>query len=1220
MSAANFQPLTVPIDGTHLIEASAGTGKTWNIAALYTRLVAQEKLAVDKILVVTFTKAATAELKTRLRARLDEALAALVQAEEMMQNGADDFADALAQACGKDQDFLLPLLHNALASEDDDPLRARQRLQLRLKAAVSDFDSAAVYTIHGFCQRVLQDFAFFCQLPFAVKLDEEGNPFERLTDAQDFWRQQVAANPLLAPLAFAENLSPQQQLGELMPFVARPYLAVRDAQSADLAALYRELAAQWQQVEPLLAEAETAFWQIFPNLSGTYFKEQGYRQRFATLHGFSGSLKIDAAALLQAIQHVPSKGEPYYPFAAEHLCTKIKKGGTAPTAEQLAAIDIFGRLYTLAQQVLQQEEQAVLAMQQHLLVYLRQAHEQRKKNGPQRQFDDLLLDVFNALQDNAPHAQALAAAMAANWQVALIDEFQDTDPLQYEVFRRAFAQQQGSKALFLVGDPKQAIYSFRGADIFAYLQAADDAAQRHSLAQNHRSHAKLINSINALFQRDLPFVLDKITYPQVSASRRHSRLRPERAALTVRWLNESGSETAAELEHRAAAWCADEIAALLNGAAQGSEQLCDDGGNVFRLPAKGIAVLVRKHQEGAMMQRALAQRGVQSVLLSRDSVFGSGEAQSLLALLQFILQPRRAAPLVFALSGSLYRHSADQLAALNSDDNAMSAWRNLAADALDTWQRFGVYAALQQFLQHHDVEAALLSRREWRTLTNLHQLLELLALEDERQRHPEALAQWLGREIAAVREGENRSGSELRLESDEHLVKIVTMHAAKGLQYPIVFCPFVWRNSAPARKQNWFTVHRDSGKTELLHRSQLDADDQEAVAAANLSEDLRLLYVAFTRAEEQLNLYAGSLKKAQGSNPMAYLLNAQDSGKDADAHRTAWQQFIDSLKNDTDFEWREGAPPAAVFQGSGENRPQFQAAAYRKRTFNRQTHTSFTGLLRQGQTAAAADENSDTLLPAIDAAEPLFRQPENMADDAATSAPPPSGLFAFPQGIAAGVCLHEVMEHLDFRQAIAPQREKVAAVLQKHSFDAEVWTDTVCEAAETVRTVPLTAQIRFADLPEHGRISEMGFLFRADDFKLADIQKWFAQPHLRQPENIVQAAQSLHFRDIDGFVSGFIDETVYTEQKEVLLVDYKSNYLGAAQSDYCQTALDEAMAEHHYYLQALIYAVAAVRYLHSRGRQPETVCVRYLFLRGLDGTQNGIWAWDIAVADLQPWL
>ncbi|WP_369583906.1 UvrD-helicase domain-containing protein, partial [Kingella oralis] len=512
-----LNPLTIPVHGIHLIEASAGTGKTWNIAALFTRLVLLEQQSVEKILVVTFTKAATAELKTRLRARLDQALTALkrtpnaqTQPEILRQNSLDDK--------NRPDDFLFNLLSQALASE------SQERLQLRLTAAISNFDNAAIYTIHGFCQRILQDFAFYCQAPFNIQLNEDPNDNPNLTAIQDYWRTQIAPNPnpSQAQLVYQHKQTPEKQLQALSPYLARPYLQFRQPENAHIAQTQQAFQQAWQHVCARLPQIQAAFWQLHPHLNKQSYNAARCEDRFAQLHQFSG---CPSPATIWQLLTESSHTQAI--FTAEFLQSKANQDKKTKQkiqlpAEPLALIDTtLGALATAAQAHLQAESQALIQLAHRIIHYLRAQNEANKKTSPSRQFDDLLLDVYHALSPEKPHAQALARALSANWQTALIDEFQDTDPLQYAIFQAAFMHpkrqpenaqpenehQNPKTAFYMVGDPKQAIYSFRGADIYAYLAAADTIppANRHTLTQNHRSHAALIHTINALFSRPNPF-------------------------------------------------------------------------------------------------------------------------------------------------------------------------------------------------------------------------------------------------------------------------------------------------------------------------------------------------------------------------------------------------------------------------------------------------------------------------------------------------------------------------------------------------------------------------------------------------------------------------------------------------------------------------------------------------------------------------------------------
>ncbi|MDO4433861.1 MAG: exodeoxyribonuclease V subunit beta [Alysiella sp.] len=1222
-----LNPLTLPLSGTHLIEASAGTGKTWNIAALYTRLVILEQMDVAKILVVTFTKAATAELKTRLRARLDEALDVLLDSithnstpETLHSHCSDVFLQQLLQQAWYKESSHIEVTDMLPKNPDDAvsgslshaQIRARQKLILRLKAAISDFDRAAVYTIHGFCQRVLQDFAFYCQVPFQIELDENNSPTYRLHATEDFWRTRIVHDADSAPLMYKTKQTPQNQIATLETHLGRPYLTFRQPEiTQSLSELRTQFQRMWQNVQAKLSETEAAFWRLHPTLNGRTFTEKTIRNKFAQLATLSGS--PDAAELRLILQKDKTTFSAY--FAAERLRDGVKKNNVLDET-QLAHIKPLETLYQAAEQLLLAEQNHIIKLDQDLLLHLRQAHETHKKSHPERRFDDLLLDVFHALQHNAAHAQALANAMSANWHTALIDEFQDTDPLQYSVFRTAFgtaAECENGKALFLVGDPKQAIYSFRGADIFAYLSAAQHApvSQRYTLAHNHRSHAKLINSISALFSRNAPFVLPEIDYPKVQAAREHTHMQPTQTAINIRWLNDGENpETSETLSRRAADWCAAEIAHLL---ASGTQKIAGKP-----IQAGQIAVLVRANKDGRTIQNALKKQGVQSVLTSRSSIFNEEEAQALYALLGLMLNPNQQGLLAFLLSGSLFQHTASELTEITQNSTLSDEWHNSIMQAAEMWQQHGIYAALQSFFVRHQVEYRLLTQERERTLTNLHQLWELLANEENQLPSRPALYQWLGNQIQAANEGKNAGDHALlRLESDENLVKIVTMHASKGLQYPIVYCPYVWQGGQDGSQKDWCIVHQTNGQTELLHQKQLSDADREQINRETLSEDLRLLYVALTRAEEQLNLYLASYNKSN-SNAFAYLLDCQEHAKDNAAFQAAWQQFIAQQDpQQTSFALHHGLqlPTLSGSLNNNDTQPIYHAQTYPPRHFQHISHTSFTGLSRQ---ISRHNENTlSDIAPTLDTAELALNNAIMLPENHSGNLNP---IFTFPQGAKAGVCLHEILEHYRAHHNSDFQAAQATQILKKHGQDPEIWLDTILQMAHNTVQTPLSPQLNIAHLAEHNRLDEMGFLFHSTDFKVQNLHAWFAHQNTL-PENIRQAAQSLSFHHIQGFISGFMDLFVHTDKGQTFVIDYKSNHLGKHPNDYTRNALDQEIIKHHYYLQAFIYAIAAARYLKSRQALPETINIRYLFLRGLDGiSNNGVWAWDIKTVDLSEWL
>ncbi|STZ76245.1 exodeoxyribonuclease V subunit beta [Bergeriella denitrificans] len=1196
-TARPFDPLTVPVSGTNLIEASAGTGKTYGIAALFTRLIVLEQMPVESVLVVTFTKAATAELKTRLRARLDNVL------QVLEQSGGDP--EAAEACCAREYPgdaFLPELLRQSLAQE------GCARLIVRLKAAIGQFDNAAIYTIHGFCQRILRDYAFLCRAPFDVELAEESR--ERLlVPAQDFWRSRISNQADLARLVFKHSQTPQKMLGQIQSFISRPYLVFRRPK-ADLAGSRRRAEARWQAVRSRLPELEAAFWQLHPALNGNSYRKNTFAALFAELHAAGDAL--------------PAYHDKLPMLAADALAAKVKKGQT-PDEHTIAALQPLADLGEALAAAAEAEQNTLTCLQLDLLEYVNAALAEQKKSRRERGFDDLLLDVHAALTD-AQYGGALAEAVARNWRVALIDEFQDTDPLQYEIFRRMFIEQ--ARPLFLVGDPKQAIYSFRGADIYAYLQAAADAESRYTLAVNYRSHAKLVNSIGALFrQKTRPFVLADIDYADVGAARPASRLNPPRPAVQVRWLHGGSGEPVNKdmLRQHAADCCADEIAAALNEAAASRLNFKERP-----LQSGDIAVLVRTHNEGSLVAKALKARRIQSVLLHRESVFATEEAAALAALIGFWLDPGQTETLRFVLGSIVFRYDAAQLYALNRDESALLAWIASAAEAADTWQQQGFYAAMQDFSARHGLETGLLADGLERSLTNYNQLLELLAAEDEQSHSPAALHQWLLAQISLA-EGGSAGGESntVRLESDEALVKIVTMHASKGLQYPLVYCPFVWDASA-IKAQEWQILHRPGHITELLADHQLDDADKIQLGDEAAAENLRLLYVALTRAEEQLNIYAAYCGDT-ADNTFAYLLEGRadadrESVKAAYKENKApealqmlkrnWLRFIQAQQQaDTEIVFTEETPPKALADNTRHIQTAYRAADIPPRRFELIRHSSFTGLSRK---LKAEDTAHEALQPALDPGESASDAP--LPPAAAANAPStPEGIHTFPRGTHAGVCLHEILEHFDFQTPAAAQNQAAAETLSRYGFE-ESWLDAVTDTLDDCRLTPLSGAYALADIPPRNRLAEMGFTLYMQDFSLPRLRRWFARPEHGLPAECADAAELLDFKTLHGFLNGFIDMVCQDADGRVCVIDYKSNHLGNDRSAYSVDAMNHAVAHHHYYLQALIYAVAVARHFKLRGQSLPEISIRYLFLRGLDGSENGVWRWDIPADALAEWV
>lgn len=1197
-----LNPITMPLQGTSLIEASAGTGKTFNIAALFARLILLEQLPVDAILVVTFTKAATAELKTRLRTRLNQALA-------LLQN----------QLPSQQNDPVLQQLIDKARSQSDDA-----SLILRLQAAITQFDSAAVYTIHGFCQRILTDYAFLCQTPFITEISDT-DPEILCRFAEDYWRREISNQTDFANLAFARKLTPAKLMQEVSKYCGLTNLQIRTPPETNLSALTSHLQQLWQQLSEQFNDIQQAFWQLHPLLNGSTYRSQSYEQFFHELQ--------------QILQTQPpsytfpkSFSEKFARFDANYLKQKTKKEQIL-NQQLVTTVSILAEFGLALEARQTAENHLALQLQINCLQYVRQCLQEHRRNSHQRSFDDLLADVTAALSSANPHAATLATALAQTWHIALVDECQDTDPLQYHIFKTAFADQQ--RPLIMVGDPKQAIYRFRGADIHAYLRAAADTPiqQRYTLTTNYRSHQALVQSIAELFAtKELPFILDGIDYPTVQAQATYGNLHHCNSdstppAVIVRWLhekitvNEKGDELIPNkdsLRACSAECCAHEIAAMINQGLRGELTLGSRS-----LLAGDIAVLVHSHKEGHLIAKALKRCGIMSVSLDNQSIFNTSEADAIAALLHFWLQPQQTQILRFVLGGVLFGWTAAQLAELNRNENTLNHWIQLALNAREQWQQYGIYTAIQWFATQTGLESNLLNQRNERSLTNFWQLAELLATTEQTIPTANALLAWLEQAIT-LRQTTNDSHL-LRLESDEALVKIVTMHASKGLEYPIVFCPFAWDGKAAINHlEQWHRLHQQDN-IELVPQYLLNEHDKSELNEESMAEQLRLYYVAFTRAREQLIIYSAACSST-ASNPLAWLLS---EGKNATLAETqlfwqtthkknlistlyhSWQNFLSQTTTPALFSWCEGTVASEVVPAERIGNEPLQAVDIRLPPFTTIRYTSFTSLSQQHTDHSIEEEK---VAPALDPAEV-----QTVSKPAETPAETP--LLAFARGINAGLCLHAILEQTEFSQpASAHETEHIQNTLLRFGFATE-HTNTMLLLNDTIRRCRLSPQTTIADIPRQQSVAEMNFMLHMHQFDITQLQQWFAQPHLHLPACCVQAAQELNFTTVNGFINGAIDLIAEDQSGQIFVIDYKSNHLGNQLADYQQNNMDLAVAKHHYYLQALIYSIACARYLQKQNRSVPSISVRYLFLRGLNSNnQNGIWQWDIATADLHPWL
>lgn len=1181
-----FDPLTIPLRGVALIEASAGTGKTYTLTTLYLRLLLEQGLAVDRILVVTFTEAATEELRDRVHRRLAQALDWLQQGDLEARRTKD------------------PVLFELLRRLND-----RETACTTLGDALTRLDEAAIYTIHGFCQRVLQEHTFESGAPFDAEFISDETHLRRIAIA-DFWRRRVSAASREEALFIREHWkTPEALLKVLRPTLALDALRVIPPLNEAVVARTRQ---QLEQVLECLRSQWKARRQEVIDILRTSpaLNRVAYNRRAV-------AKALAAAEVLADGRGVPAALPDGFEYLTSSQLAQRTKANESPPSHPF---------FTLCEAVADQLPKFLV---QRKTLFLQQARdavrstlEQHKREQRLLYFDDLLRWLDRALGGQG--AESLARAIRERYPVALIDEFQDTDPQQYRIFRKVY-QRRPACGLFLIGDPKQAIYAFRGADIFTYMQARDDTNVQgltHTLDENWRSGSRLVEAVNTLFESvPCPFIYEPhIHFARVktSATADQERLLVEGAEpvplqfwmLPVTGTNATKKgfirkDAACEM---AALACAERIAALLNLADAGRASIGEQ-----RIQPRDMAVLVRTHREGNIVQQALRDCNVSSVTLSQDSVFKSGEAQELNIVLEALATLADEGRVRAALATSLLGRSASELEALAQDEHAWEAVLERFQSYHDLSRDRGFIVAFHALLVKEGIGGRLRQYPDGeRRLTNLLQLAELLQVAADEHAGIDSLRRWFAEERMAQGSDEAR---QLRLESDEGLVKVVTMHKSKGLEYPLVFIPFPWSYFDPrSDKSSPPFFHDPKDRVACLDLGSDHVEQHRELASTEqLAERLRLFYVALTRAAKLCVLCWGRVNEVENS-ALAYLLHNDPANRvPASGMKTlsegAIRADLDALaaRAPTCIAVSDLPPAmATVWSGPGMDPGALTAASFDGAIDAAWRISSYSGLVRDHEA-----ERSD------DGAEEAPGGPAEVAVHAEGA----EGVFELPRGAQTGEFLHQVFENLDFPEAageglsqvVRRLLERYGQLLMRRHLATETasdWTPVVEALVSNVLDTFLdeAGTLRLRDIALTDRLNELEFHFpieRLDEAALRAVLSSF--------DDHQDTGNGITFEPTRGLMRGFVD-LVFRHGGRFYIVDYKSNHLGTRLEAYAREGLRQAIQQHRYDLQYLIYTLAVHRFLGQRvagyDYDRHFGGVYYLFLRGMratEGPRYGVW-------------
>ncbi|MCL1856280.1 MAG: UvrD-helicase domain-containing protein [Kiritimatiellaeota bacterium] len=1035
-------------EGTTLIEANAGTGKTYTIQNLYRRFI-EEGIKVSEILVVTFTEAATAELRERILSGLKPR-----QGSGVRGQGSENPAD-----------------HCPLTTDHF------------LKLAAASFDEAAIFTIHGFCLRTLQRFAFEGRVPFDCELDTGSGRF-REEAVRDFYRSRVSA-----------EACPVLSLAQLQGF------------------------------------AKTAF-------------------------------------------AVP---RPTIEFA-EPSAKATKKA---------------------------QAEASEIALLQELTAYLENAAhgiEARKAKARKMGFDDLLTKVHEAIRDGGGEDSPLAQMLRATYKVVLVDEFQDTDSFQYDIFNTVFGRH-GTR-LFMIGDPKQAIYGFRGGDVYAYLRAKEGVPpeNRYTLTQNFRSSPRLIAAVNGLFSHAGIFLENDIDYAPSSYGEKNRDIlcengEPIAKPVKVVWFpgDPDGNAIAkTSIADRLLDEAAEQVFDLLENSEfriQNSEcgLTTDSPPHRRRILPSDIAVLVNENKECLAVQQRLREMNIPAVVYKSGNVFHSQEAKDMFYILRASLHPQRLeavrTALLTAWCNVPSQSRRDDISVENTGqgiesrrDDILVEWGEKFKAIRDVWAKRGIVRALSEFERLFDARQSFVSRHAQceRGLVNWRHLQELLHHEErERRADPAALLSWLRQRINDGKT--DNEAYEERLESDGDAVMIMTVHHSKGLQFPIVICPAVSLKEDGKIERGFPTAQGDGGKLLPVGEAPTKAY-REAMRHERLAEAMRRLYVAMTRATNALMLIGGNVKYGRGTDcANAFNLLGKAQKKEGSGVRGQ----------------------GSALEAPGAECP-FGGEYIETEALNR--HSYLVSRISNDERRMTNDDASTiATLPFIPDSYAIMSY-TGMAQHGAEAFSERGGYATdtLPRGRTVGIALHEIFERLDF--AKGADEKTVKATLKKYGLDAS--PRQVCDMVRRVLATPFPkTDMTLASLAPATTLREWTFYFPVRDRINTE-----AFTH-------IGLAVDKRAGEKTGFMTGSID-LLFRHGDAYCFADWKSDAL----HDYAPAALDEAMTSRMYRLQAILYSVALYRWLQNRLGASFDYARHfgggyYLFLRGMaDG--NGIFPFRLPEPDL----
>ena len=1163
--------------GVTLLEASAGTGKTYALARIFLRLVVEEGVEVGKLLTVTFTKAATEELRGRIRELLVNALASF-QGEKC-----------------EDEDPTITRLKQLESVPIDEGIR-------RLRLAITCFDEAIISTIHGFCQRVLAENSLETNSLFEAELDQS-SPALVAEAVRDYWRAHFSeASPLISAIVSTEKIKPASviEFYKKLPSTQDYQIGFSHGQSlkeiqGNLFDIFDRLRALWiEEKEEYLEFVATKIRKYTASKKAVIhcaLLDDVFQHGQRVTPAFIEIFEYVRASKLKLLNDFEDEAKPSFSLVSEELWDAVERFSQALRADTVNFID-------------------------------RKISEWKGERGI-LSFDDLLSVTADAVSRQDRVGESLRQSLRRSFQVAMIDEFQDTDPVQFTIFRELFANT-GEHWLFLIGDPKQSIYRFRGADLEAYFKFGNETGgQKYSLGTNYRTVTPLVEATNHFFQKsDDPFLHQQLKFqavkPNMGGAADQSKMyfESERKVppFEVRELifDPRASINATEARRMIVQDLVQQAGQVLEKGMIGDQQV----------QPSDIAILVRSNPQALEVWEAFRANNLPAVVFTDVSLFSSPEAKEILWVLEGLVECRNERSVRRALATGLMGMNSTDFINWQTDHSAWDAWLTCFRQHIEIWRKDGVYVALISLFRRAYAVSQNLRRPDGeRRVTNFLHLAEALHQASSTDPlSPSSLIVWLRDQIQDA--GLQKEEYQLRLESESTAIQILTVHKSKGLEYPVVFCPFL--SLSPGQRDESFFYHNQGGGlvVDLKKRA-----DRSAVAQGLLEEDqedARILYVALTRAASRCVLYhapvainenkeAGELKIPA----LTRILRSQSWCGEKELSEEEWKQNRIASQMGLWIE-QEQLDEYVSFSTFDSEEPLVRTDWQKTETVK----TELAGrvwpvdrkipngiLLRSFSALVQGIDFEGKDLDAVGAG----------SEEISHGLSSPSGeIFEFPSGAQAGNFMHLVFEQIDFSDSAKWEEVSVRA-LTKFGFDPQRWLPVILRMLNKVLSQSLRGEFSLSEISMHDRVEEMEFHFPIKQGQFSQLIESLPQESLLSRYLKGVGQEQLLEIESEGFLKGLMD-LVFRYKGKYYLLDWKSNRLNGHEDSFSEREIDAEMMNHHYILQYHIYLIGLLRFLKSRIHDFDysTHCggVYYLFVRGIgNDSSKGIF-YDLPDADL----